>query len=276
MSEAKVSGSIVNEYLTKIKDGIGPGIVKPLFKENIKFEFLGQSIEELKENMFYEKEHEDPHEYISNIFDIIDLFHSYLKEKAKQWMKQLSPGSITTWDFLKTAFLDEYHPPLKIIKQIDTIRNFTQEPNEPLHQSWERSTKSLFNFPEHKLNKHEQLRIFYQGLEAETKYKVDFKGSIPKMTPTKGIKSIKELSKHSFSRYKEGNIKVNNKELHVVLKQTNNFDNNMNIMAEEVQMAQHRYETPMEERILNLEETLNSFIYESLIRQRESDNMFEE
>ncbi|GJZ70659.1 retrovirus-related pol polyprotein from transposon TNT 1-94 [Tanacetum coccineum] len=72
---------------------------------------LGQCIEELKENMFYRKENEDPHEHISNITGIIDLFHSpgvakdqvmlmafpfTLKGKAKQWMKRLSAGSITT------------------------------------------------------------------------------------------------------------------------------------------------------------------------------------
>ncbi|GJR03456.1 putative nucleotidyltransferase, ribonuclease H [Tanacetum coccineum] len=36
----------------------------------------GQYIEELKENIFYGKENEDPHEHIYNIIDIIDLFHS--------------------------------------------------------------------------------------------------------------------------------------------------------------------------------------------------------
>nr|GEY46743.1 hypothetical protein [Tanacetum cinerariifolium] len=39
------------------------------------------------------------------------------------------------------------------------------------------------------------------------------------MTPTKGIKSIKELSEHSLSWYKEGNIKADDKELQVVLNQ---------------------------------------------------------
>ncbi|GJS27084.1 hypothetical protein Tco_0487704 [Tanacetum coccineum] len=226
MSEAKESGSTVNEYLTKIRDDSGPVIVKPLFEENIKFEFWGQCIEELKENVFYGKENKDPHEHIYDIFKIIDLFHSpgvsrdqvilmafpfTLKVKAKQWMKRLSTGSITTWDLFKSAFLDEHRPPLKII-----------------------------NCLEHNLNEHEQLRIFYQGLDAKTRCKADFKGPIPIMTPTKGIRAIKELSEHSLSWYKEGNIKDENEELQTVLKQINNFENNMNIIIEEVRMAQHR------------------------------------
>ncbi|GJZ70660.1 hypothetical protein Tco_0634511 [Tanacetum coccineum] len=47
----------------------------------------------------------------------------------------------------------------------------------------------------------------------------------------------------------------------------------MNIITEEVQMSQHKYETPMEGRISNLEETLKNFIKESRIRQKESENI---
>nr|GEU63815.1 hypothetical protein [Tanacetum cinerariifolium] len=38
-------------------------------------------------------------------------------------------------------------------------------------------------------------------------------------------------------------------------------------------MAQHKYETPIKGRISNLEETLNNFIKESRIRQKESENI---
>ncbi|GJT40472.1 reverse transcriptase domain-containing protein [Tanacetum coccineum] len=198
--------SIVNEYLTKIRSDSGPGIVKPLFEENIKFEFWGQCIEELKENLFYGKNNKDPHEHISNITEIIDLFHSpdvdrdqvmlmafpfTLKGKAKRWIKRLPVGSITTLELFKRAFLDEYRPPLKIIKQIESIRNFKQKLNEPLHCSWERFIESIFSCPEHKLNEHEQLRIFYHGLDTKKRFKLDFKGPIPRMTPTKGMEAIK-------------------------------------------------------------------------------------
>ncbi|GJU93572.1 integrase, catalytic region, zinc finger, CCHC-type containing protein [Tanacetum coccineum] len=130
-------------------------------------------------------------------------------------MKRLSAGSIATYKLFRKAFLDEYRPPLKIIKQIEAIRNFKQAPNEPLHCSWERFTESLFSCPEHKLNEHEQLRIFYQGLDVETRRKVDFKGPIPRMTPTKGMEAIKELSAHSLLWSKEENVKSENKELQV-------------------------------------------------------------
>ncbi|GKD56926.1 hypothetical protein Tco_1290313 [Tanacetum coccineum] len=93
------------------------------------------------------------------------------------------------------------------------------------------------------------------------------------MTPTKGMEAIKELSAHSFSWYNEGDIKTENKDFQTILNQIHDFENNMNIMTEEVKMAQHKYETPMEGRISNLEEILNNFIKESRIKQKESGNI---
>ncbi|GJY33825.1 putative reverse transcriptase domain-containing protein [Tanacetum coccineum] len=169
-------------------------------------------------------------EYMTKV--MLMAFHFTLKGRAKQWMKQLSTGSITTWDLFKNAFLSKYRPLSQIIKQINSIRNFEQESNEPLHLAWERFSDSLYNCPEHKINKHEQLQIFYQGLDTETRRKVDFKGPIPRMTPTAGMEAIIELSKHSLSWYEEGDFKNNN--LNVVFKQINNFEQNVNDITEEV------------------------------------------
>ncbi|GJW49210.1 reverse transcriptase domain-containing protein [Tanacetum coccineum] len=83
-----------------------------------------------------------------------------LKGRAKQWMKRLSTGSITTWDLFKNAFLTKYHPPSKIIKQIDAIRSFKIKLNEPLHCAWERFNESLYSCPEHKSNDQELRRAF--------------------------------------------------------------------------------------------------------------------
>nr|GFB79167.1 hypothetical protein [Tanacetum cinerariifolium] len=93
------------------------------------------------------------------------------------------------------------------------------------------------------------------------------------MTPTKGMEVIKELFAHSFSWYNKGDIKIENKEFQTVLNQIHDFKNNRNIMIVQVKMAQHKYETPMEGRISNLEETLNNFIKESRIKQKESENL---
>ncbi|GKC45666.1 reverse transcriptase domain-containing protein [Tanacetum coccineum] len=92
------------------------------------------------------------------------------------------------------------------------------------------------------------------------------------MTPVAGIKAIIQLSKQSLSWYEEGDFK--NKDLNVVFKQINNFEQNMNDITEEVQMVQHKYKLPDEGRISKLEETLSTFIEESHRKQKENKNLF--
>ncbi|GJV85622.1 hypothetical protein Tco_1525520 [Tanacetum coccineum] len=197
MSDTEQPESTVNEYLTKVTDDSGPRIVRPLFEENIKFEFWGQCIDELKDNVFLGNNDEKPLEHILNITFIVNLFQSpgvsrdqvvlmafpfTLKGKARLWINRL---------------------------QTNAIRNFGQECNEPLHLAWERFNYLLYNRPEHKINEHGQLQIFYQGLDPRTRQKADFKGPIPRMTPAAGTKAIDELSKHSFSWYNDEGYKKN-------------------------------------------------------------------
>ncbi|KAJ9544544.1 hypothetical protein OSB04_024251 [Centaurea solstitialis] len=54
------------------------------------------------------------------------VFPFTLTKKAKDWLKQLLPGSITTWDDLKSAFLSRYFPISKAHKIRAEIRNFKQ------------------------------------------------------------------------------------------------------------------------------------------------------
>ncbi|GJS21331.1 MAK10-like protein [Tanacetum coccineum] len=148
-----------------------------------------------------------------------------LKGKTKQWMRRLPAWSISTWDLFKNSFLKEYRPPSKIIKQIEAIRSFKQKPGEPLNCSWERQ-------------------------------KLDFKGLIPRMTPSKGIEAIKEISGHSFSWHNEYSTKNSAgrgvDELKVVFEQIKDFEHSMKFMTEEVRMAQHRFDTPVEGRVFSI------------------------
>ncbi|GKE61758.1 hypothetical protein Tco_1512125, partial [Tanacetum coccineum] len=106
----------------------------------------------------------------------------------------------------------------------------------------------------------------------ETRQKVDFKGPNPRMTPAAGIEAIIEILKHSLSWYEEGDFKNNN--LNVVLKQINNFEQNLNDITEQVRMAQHKYKLPDEGRISKPKETLSTFIEESRRKQKENENLF--
>ncbi|GJT88165.1 hypothetical protein Tco_1069882 [Tanacetum coccineum] len=203
MSDTEQPESIVNEYLTKVRDDSGLGIVRPLFKENIKFEFQGQYIDELKDTVFLRNNDENPLKHILNITSIVNLF---------------------------------------------------QSPRVSRDQ--------------HKINEHEQLHIFYQGLDPRTRQKADFKGPIPRMTPATRIKATDELLKHSFSWYKDEEYKKN--DFDKVLKHINDFEHNISVLNEEVRMVQHQYKTPNDEGYSFLEETLNSFIKEAHWMQKKN------
>ncbi|GKB65985.1 ribonuclease H-like domain-containing protein [Tanacetum coccineum] len=170
------------------------------------------------------------------------------------------------------CFSEQISPSFSNYQQLIAIRNFEQESNEPLHLAWERFNESLNNCPEHKINEREQLQIFYQGLDIETRRKVDFKGPILRMTPAAGIKAITKLSRHLISWYKEGDLK--NKDLNIVFGQINSFEQNMNNITEEVQMVQHKYKLPNEEKNSKPEETLRTFIEESRRKQKQNENLF--
>nr|GEU73111.1 hypothetical protein [Tanacetum cinerariifolium] len=126
------------------------------------------------------------------------VFPSTLKVKAKKWMKRLPTRTITTWELLKKAFLEDYRPPGKTIMQIETIRGFWQEIKKPMYYAWEWFNELLFKYPKHKLNEHEHLQILYLGLDVETRRVLDFRGLIPRMRPSQGLEAIKELVGHSF------------------------------------------------------------------------------
>ncbi|GJT76902.1 hypothetical protein Tco_1043627 [Tanacetum coccineum] len=176
-------------------------------------------------------------------------YDSYIlsEGRARQWMKQLSTGLITTWDLFKNDFLSKYRPPSQISSKLMLLETLSKNPMN-------------------------HCILHGNGLDTETRRKVDFKGPIPRMTPAAGIKSITELSRHSQSWYKEGDLKNNN--LNIVFGQINNFEQNMNNITEEVRMVQHKYKLPDEEKNFKPEETLRTFIEESLRKHKQNESLF--
>ena len=97
-----------------------------------------------------------------------------------------------------------------IIQQVENIRRFQQNNDESLFVAWERFEEALLRCPEHKLNKHEQLQIFYNGKNIETRRVLDFKEPIPKMTADEGLKNIEEMAQHFASWHEEQTQITNN------------------------------------------------------------------
>ncbi|GKB72869.1 homeodomain-like protein [Tanacetum coccineum] len=126
----------------------------------------GQFRHRLLTNTFSGSDHEDANKHIEKVLEIVDLFHipnitinqvmlrafpMSLTGAASRWLRNEPTSSITTWDGLKTKFLNKYCPPGRTAKKMEEINNFQQEPDENLYQAWERFKELLMKSPQHYL-----------------------------------------------------------------------------------------------------------------------------
>ncbi|GJW32115.1 pyruvate dehydrogenase (acetyl-transferring) kinase, mitochondrial [Tanacetum coccineum] len=113
---------------------------------------------------------------------MLRVFLICLTRAASRWLRNEPTGLITTWEELKTKFLNKYCPPARIAKKIEEINNFQQEPDKTLFQAWERFKELLMKCPQHYLTKMQEVILFYNGLEVPTRHILDSKGAIPTKT----------------------------------------------------------------------------------------------
>ncbi|GJS84087.1 hypothetical protein Tco_0750628 [Tanacetum coccineum] len=117
-------------YMSKTRADYGSGVARTKIEDKDNFELKGQFLKELRTNTSSGSDHKDANEHIEKVLEIVDLFH-------------IPTGSITTWDGLKTKFLNKYCPPAQTAKKMEEINNFQQELNENLYQAWERFKELL-------------------------------------------------------------------------------------------------------------------------------------
>ncbi|GKB56365.1 retrovirus-related pol polyprotein from transposon TNT 1-94 [Tanacetum coccineum] len=157
----------------------------------------GQFLKELRDNTFSGSEYEDANEHIKKVLEIVDLFHIpkvtqdqimlrafpvSLTGAASRWLRNQPSGSITTWEVLKTKFLNKYYPPARTAKKMKEINNFQQEPDESLFRAWERFKELLMKCPQHYLTDMQEVILFYNRLDVPTRQILDSKGAIPSKT----------------------------------------------------------------------------------------------
>ncbi|XP_052198255.1 uncharacterized protein LOC127805537 [Diospyros lotus] len=128
---------------------------------------------------FYGRIDENPHYHLSRFLEYcgnfkyqgineeamrMRLFPHTLKDKAREWLDSLSPGSITTWADLVHKFTLKYFPPAKISKLKHEISTFQQAEIENFHEAWERYKEFLRKCSNHGFSLPAQNHYFYAGL----------------------------------------------------------------------------------------------------------------
>ncbi|GJS67166.1 zinc finger, CCHC-type containing protein [Tanacetum coccineum] len=147
---AETMAETMEQYMSKTRADYGLRISRPKIEEKDNFELKGQFLKELRTNTFSGSDDEDANEHIEKVLEIVDLFHipnitidqvmlrafpMSLTRAASRWLRNELTGLITTWDGLKTKFLNKYCPPARTAKKMEEINNFQQELDENLYQA---------------------------------------------------------------------------------------------------------------------------------------------
>ncbi|KAM1476367.1 hypothetical protein ACFXTO_038361 [Malus domestica] len=87
-----------------------------------------------------------------------------LMDKAKDWLYELAPGTVTSWESMKRAFLEKFFPTSRIILLRKKISGIQQEEGESFPTYYERFKSLVTSCPQHQMKEELLLQYFYEGL----------------------------------------------------------------------------------------------------------------
>ncbi|KAM1453545.1 hypothetical protein ACFXTO_003151 [Malus domestica] len=87
-----------------------------------------------------------------------------LLEKAKDWLYELAPGTVTSWESMKRAFLEKFFPTSRVILLRKRISGIQQDEGESFPTYYERFKSLVASCPQHQIKEELLLQYFYEGL----------------------------------------------------------------------------------------------------------------
>ncbi|CAN6712738.1 unnamed protein product [Malus baccata var. baccata] len=87
-----------------------------------------------------------------------------LMDKAKDWLYELAPGTVTSWESMKRAFLEKFFPTSRVILLRKRISGIQQEEGESFPTYYERFKSLVASCPQHQMKEELILQYFYEGL----------------------------------------------------------------------------------------------------------------
>ncbi|KAK1687168.1 hypothetical protein QYE76_048016 [Lolium multiflorum] len=104
---------------------------------------------------------------------VAKIFPFSLKDDAKTWYNSLPPSSIKSPKELLAVFFRKYFPASAQHAALQRVYNFDQGDEEKLPEAWARFCSLIRARPDHDLEKHDLLDIFYSGLTIESRAYLD-------------------------------------------------------------------------------------------------------
>ncbi|CAN6562555.1 unnamed protein product [Malus baccata var. baccata] len=87
-----------------------------------------------------------------------------LLEKAKDWLYELAPGTVTSWESMKRAFLEKFFPTSRVILLRKRISGIEQGQGESFPAYYERFKALVASCPQHQMKEEFLIQYFYEGL----------------------------------------------------------------------------------------------------------------
>ena len=85
-------------------------------------------------------------------------------EKAKDWLYELAPGTVTSWESMKRAFLEKFFPTSRVILLRKKISGIQQNQGESFPAYYERFKALVASCPQHQMKEELLIQYFYEGL----------------------------------------------------------------------------------------------------------------
>ncbi|CAN6580914.1 unnamed protein product [Malus baccata var. baccata] len=95
---------------------------------------------------------------------MMKAFPFSLMDKAKDWLYELAPGTVTSWESMKRAFLEKFFPTSRVILLRKRISGIQQEEGESFPTYYERFKSLVASCPQHQMKEKLLLQYFYEGL----------------------------------------------------------------------------------------------------------------
>ncbi|CAN6695183.1 unnamed protein product [Malus baccata var. baccata] len=109
-----------------------------------------------------------------------------LLEKAKDWLYELAPGTVTSWESMKRAFLEKFFPTSRVILLRKRISGIQQDEGESFPTYYERFKSLVASCPQNQMKEELLLQYFYEGLLPIERQMLDASagGALVDKTPT--------------------------------------------------------------------------------------------
>ncbi|CAN6720965.1 unnamed protein product [Malus baccata var. baccata] len=117
---------------------------------------------------------------------MMKAFPFSLMDKTKDWLYELAPGTVTSWESMKRAFLEKFFPTSRVIFLRKRISGIQQEEGESFPTYYERFKSLVASCPQHQMKEELLLQYFYEGLLPIERQMLDASagGALVDKTPT--------------------------------------------------------------------------------------------